>query len=189
MSKECEEEEAKRLPRRLQPLALRSSNFSCNKQSEGGLETIDLGQENERGSEEKMDLAHMVGGGDDMVVVGAGAGRVAAEKDLGAVEAEGVVKGVEHLGGDQTPGEEHVRPAERALPHRGRRHRIPLPLSLFSPLHRLLPFFVSAMGFSLFIGFPQWRRREEWERGVGVYGLSFGSYRHGRTRRESRLGA
>jgi len=59
--------------------------------------------------------------------------RVGAEEDLGAVEAERVVHGVEHLGGDQTPRQEHARAGEgrRPPPHGGprgagavgRRHR------------------------------------------------------------------
>lgn len=45
----------------------------------------------------------MIGGLDDVVVVGGGAGRVAAEEDIGAVVLKRVVKSVEHLGRDQVP--------------------------------------------------------------------------------------
>lgn len=56
------------------------------------------------------------GGGDDVVVEGPGVGGVGAEEDIGAVEAERVVHGVEHLGGHQIPREEHARARERRGP-------------------------------------------------------------------------
>lgn len=60
-----------------------------------------------------------------MVVVGAGAGGVAAEEDGSAVELEGVVEGVEHLRRDETAREEHVRAGERhSLPYRRHLRRL-----------------------------------------------------------------
>lgn len=68
-----------------------------------------------------------------MVVEGSRAARVGAEEDLGAVEAERVVHGVEHLGGNQIPRQEHARAGEGRRPPPpggpcgagavGRRHR------------------------------------------------------------------
>lgn len=57
-----------------------------------------------------------------MVIIRTRAGRVAAEKDLGAVLLERVVKLVEDLGGHEVPRHEHIRPLKRL----GRHH----PLSL-----------------------------------------------------------
>lgn len=56
------------------------------------------------------------GGGDDVVVEGPRAGGVGAEEDIGAVEAERVVHGVEHLGGHQLPRQEHASARERRGP-------------------------------------------------------------------------
>jgi len=49
-------------------------------------------------------------------VEGSRAARVGAEEDLGAVEAERVVHGVEHLGGNQIPRQEHARAGEGRRP-------------------------------------------------------------------------
>jgi len=66
-------------------------------------------------------------------VGGARAARVGAEEDLGAIEAQRVVHGVEHLGGHQVPRQEHARAGEGRRPPPpggtcragdvGRRHR------------------------------------------------------------------
>ena len=68
-----------------------------------------------------------------MEVGGARAARVGAEEDLGAIEAQRVVHGVEHLGGHQVPRQEHARAGESRRPPPaggtcragavGRRHR------------------------------------------------------------------
>ena len=68
-----------------------------------------------------------------MEVGGARAARVGAEQDLGAIEAQRVVHGVEHLGGHQVPRQEHARAGEGRRPPPpggtcragdvGRRHR------------------------------------------------------------------
>ena len=68
-----------------------------------------------------------------MEVGGARAARVGAEEDLGAIEAQRVVHGVEHLGGHQVPRQEHARAGEGRRPPPpggtcragdvGRRHR------------------------------------------------------------------
>lgn len=44
-------------------------------------------------------------------------GRIAAEEDVGSVELERVVEGVEQLGRDQVPRHEHARPLERLRLH------------------------------------------------------------------------
>jgi hypothetical protein len=51
-----------------------------------------------------------------VVVEGPRAVGVGAGEDLGAVEAERVVHGVEHLGGHQLPRHEHGRARERRGP-------------------------------------------------------------------------
>ena len=51
-----------------------------------------------------------------MEVEGSRAARVGAEEDLGAVEAERVVHGVEHLGSNQIPRQEHARAGEGRRP-------------------------------------------------------------------------
>ena len=66
-------------------------------------------------------VAYVIGGSDDVEVVGAGAGGVAAEDDVGAVELERVVKRVENLRGDELPRHEDVGALKRRrLEHLGR---------------------------------------------------------------------
>ena len=59
----------------------------------------------------------MIGGRDDVVIVGAGARGVAAEENLGAVLLERVVKLIEDFRRHQLPRHEHVRPFERLRLH------------------------------------------------------------------------
>lgn len=82
----------------------------------------------------------MVRGRDDVEVVGAGPGVVAAEEDGGGVEAEGVVDRVEDLRRDEGAGEEDVSTGEQP---RRRRHFRSAPTSEHhTPLHSFPPFAV-----------------------------------------------
>lgn len=55
----------------------------------------------------------MVGGRNDVEIVGARARRIAAEEDVGAVLLESVVKGVEDLRRNELPRHENVGSLER----------------------------------------------------------------------------
>ena len=67
---------------------------------------------------------YVIGGSDDVEVVGAGAVRIGAEDDIGAVELERVVKRVENLRRDKLPRHEDIRAFKRRrLEHLGRQRR------------------------------------------------------------------
>ncbi|PON91556.1 hypothetical protein TorRG33x02_125950 [Trema orientale] len=123
----------KTLPSILQPLALRSSNFSCksNSTQTSQTETQHPHQEREREREREREaklrfegrwVLNMIGRRNDVEIVSARARRITTKEDLGAILLKSVVKRVEDLRGHEFAGHEDVgsfkrlRPQHRHLP-------------------------------------------------------------------------
>ena len=113
------------VPSKLQPLALRSSNFSWKKWSrllsEGN---IIHGSRKKPRNLEKIDdgyrITYVIRRRYDMEIVGGVSRRIAAEEEAGTIESEGVVNSVEHLWWNQASRQEHVHAFEQH--RRPRRH-------------------------------------------------------------------
>lgn len=68
--------------------------------------------------------SNVIGGRDNVKIVRASAGRIAAEEDLGTILLEGVVKRVENFWRDEVPRHEHIGSLERLrVQHIGGRER------------------------------------------------------------------